>query len=579
MYPARRRVSRTIPPDEGKTFVTLRDSNLDKLDRRVFDVLIVGGGINGAVSASSLSSQGAKVALIDRGDFGSFTSQESSNLVWGGIKYLEGFEFSLVRKLCMSRNKLIRAYPSTVREVRFYTTLARGFRKGRVLLYLGTWLYWLFGNLFTARPRLLSVKDINREEAVVNTQDCIGGVEYSDAYLVDNDARFVFNFIRSAINHGGIVANYVESQGATRDENGLWVCTARDVLSGRVLRVRARVLINACGPFVDAHNQALSIATDHRHVFSRGVHLIVDRITAAKRVLTFFADDGRLFFVIPLGPKSCIGTTDTREEELPAYVRPEDRSFILDNINRRLRLAQPLTHASILAERCGVRPLVVPANASKTHTQDWTQLSRKHVIEIDAVRRHLSIFGGKLTDCLNVGDEVARDVAALGILLPYAGHTWYGEPPDEVRDEFFHQARLMDLDAMTSSDSSEPLSTRLWRRYAESALRLLEDIRADPSMAEVLIHGTEYIRGELYHAARREMVTKLGDFLRRRSKIALIAKQDTIRDAPGLFEACRILFGERAEAEFAAYFGIPPTDLLMRASLRPPSPEGWGASS
>ena len=125
---------------------------------------------------------------------------------------------------------------------------------------------------------------------------------------------------------------------------------------------------------------------------------------------------------------------------------------------------------------------------------------------------------------------------------------------------------------MTSPESSEPLSSRLWRRYGESALRLLEDIRADPSMAEVLIKGTEYIRGELYHAARREMITKLDDFLRRRSKIALIARTETIRNAPGLFEACRILFGDEAEAKFIEYFGVPPTRELITSSMRPPSP-------
>ncbi len=556
--------------------MTLRDSNLDKLDERVFDVLVIGGGINGAVSASALTAQGAKVALIDRGDFGSFTSQESSNLVWGGIKYLESFEFGLVRKLCLSRNRLIRAYPSTVREIRFFANLDQGFRKGRLLLWLGTWLYWFIGNLFTARPRLLSAKQIAREEPIVRTDKSIGGVEYSDAYLVDNDTRFVFNFIRAAINHGGIVANYVESEGAVRGADGLWVCTARDLLNGRALRIRARVLINACGPLVDAHNSKTAITTGHRHVFSRGVHLIVDRLTPSPRVLTFFADDGRLFFVIPLGPKSCIGTTDTREEALPPRVRDEDRSFILDNINRRLVLPRPLQESDILAERCGVRPLVIANSGGDARTKDWTQLSRKHVVEVDPERRHISIFGGKLTDCLNVGDEVARTVHGLGVPLPYRGHRWYGEPPDEVRDEFFHQARLMDLDAMTSPESSEPLSTRLWRRYGESAQRLLEDIRADPSMAEVLIYGAEYIRGELYHAARREMISKLEDFLRRRSKIALIATHDTIRDAPGLFEACRILFGDRAETEFATYFGLRPSEALMRASMRSSSPPGWG---
>src|SRR6187549_1042415 len=118
----------------------LRDANFQKLDRRTYDVLILGGGINGAVSAAALSAQGAKVALIDQGDFAGFTSQESSNLAWGGIKYLEGFEFGLVRKLCLSRNRLLMAYPASVREIRFFTTLARRFRKGRLLVWLGTWL-------------------------------------------------------------------------------------------------------------------------------------------------------------------------------------------------------------------------------------------------------------------------------------------------------------------------------------------------------------------------------------------------------------------------------------------------------
>jgi glycerol-3-phosphate dehydrogenase len=546
----------------------LRASNLEKLEQRVFDVLVVGGGVNGAVSAAALASQGARVALIDRGDFAGFTSQESSNLAWGGIKYLESFEFGLVRKLCLSRNRLIRAYPSSVREIRFFVTVAKGFRKSRFLLWLGLWLYWFIGNFFTKPPKLLTVRDIGDEEPIVRTEGSQGGVEYSDAYFVDNDARFVFNFVRSAMNRGAIAANYVESLGARR-EGEHWVCSAVDTVGGRTMNIRARLLVNACGPYVDDYNAKTSVKTVHRHVFSRGIHLIVDKLTPERRVLTFFADDGRLFFVIPLGPKSCIGTTDTREEHLPPHVLAEDRKFVLDNVNKRLKLARPLTDDSILAERCGVRPLVVKPNGATDTTMDWMSLSRKHVIEVDRAKLQLSIFGGKLTDCLNIGEEVCRLVSELGVALPYAGHRWYGEPPDEVRDEFFHEARLMGLDDLTSPESSEPLSTRLWRRYGESALRLLEDIRADPAMAEVLIAGTEYIRGELYHAARREMITKLEDFLRRRSKIALIARKETIERAPGLIEACRILFGDEADRKFIEYFGAPPREDVVRASVRP----------
>src|SRR5580692_12917801 len=101
---------------------SLRSANVARLGETVFDVLVVGGGINGAVSAACLAARGAKVALIDKGDFASFTSQQSSNLAWGGIKYMEGLEFGLVRKLCLARNRLIRAYPSTVQEIPFYMT-------------------------------------------------------------------------------------------------------------------------------------------------------------------------------------------------------------------------------------------------------------------------------------------------------------------------------------------------------------------------------------------------------------------------------------------------------------------------
>jgi glycerol-3-phosphate dehydrogenase len=540
----------------------LRSTNLQKLDRETFDVLVIGGGINGAVCAASLSVQGARVALIDQGDFASMTSQESSNLVWGGIKYLESGELPLVRKLCTSRNRLMDTYPSSVREIRFFTTLEKGFRHGRLKIYAGTLAYWGFGNFRTEAPRLLSREDIANDEPVIDVANATGGVEYTDAYLVDNDARFTFGFIRGALDHGAIVANYVRSLGSLHTETG-WITNAVDALSDRQLEIRSRVVINACGPMVDLHNRISDEQTRHHHLLSKGVHLIVDRITESRRVLTFFADDGRLFFVIPLGPKSCLGTTDTRVDALPAVVTPDDRRFILDNVNKRLRLAKPLIEADIIAERCGVRPLAVESDG---HASDsFLTLSRKHAVEVDRTRNHISIFGGKLTDCLNVGQEIADAVRDLGVALPHAGARWYGEPPEEERERFFHQTRLMRLDDYTAKDSSEPMSVRLWRRYAASAFSLLDDIRQDPSMAEVLIRGTEYIRCELHHAAQREMVTKLEDFLRRRSKIALIGRKEDIARAPGLMEACQILFGDAAREKYEEYFA----DLAYRESLTP----------
>jgi glycerol-3-phosphate dehydrogenase len=122
----------------------------------------------------------------------------------------------------------------------------------------------------------------------------------------------------------------------------------------------------------------------------------------------------------------------------------------------------------------------------------------------------------------------------------------------------------MNLDALTSPLSSEPISRRLWRRYGYAALAMLEAIRADPSQAEVLIEQTEYLRCELEHAARHEMVTRLDDFLRRRSKIALVVSREQLKNARGLDEACRILFGDHAAERLHEYFGM---------SLPPPASE------
>ena len=530
----------------------LRDTNINKLSATTYDVLIIGGGINGAVSAAALSGKGVMTALIDQGDFAGLTSQESSNLAWGGIKYMESFEYGLVRKLCKSRNHLIRNYPSTVREIRFFTTIPKNFRFPPLFVWLGTWLYWFMGSFFTKRPRYLTRKRIQSEEPVINIENAAGGVEYSDAYLHDNDARFVFGFIRSALTAGCIAANYVEAVQSNRTPDGVWVTKARNRITGDEFEIKSRSLINAAGPLADDYNRTVRQKTQHRLLLSKGIHLIVDRVTNNQRVLTFFSTDGRLFFVIPMGVRTCIGTTDTRVDRPTKEVTKEDREFILNNANTLLKLDKPIEKADIIAERCGVRPLVVSGNAGSE--ADWMQLSRKHAIETNQLERYITIFGGKLTDCLNVGNEVCKIIKGMDIQIPFPQYKWYGEPDQATKSRFFHLARLADLDSYTSPESCESLSTRLWRRYGATAFTLLELIQENHDQAEVLIKGTEYIRCELHEAAQREMVTRLEDFLRRRSKIALIERQETIKNAPGLKEACELLFGDQADEKIAEYF-------------------------
>ena len=533
--------------------MNLRDNNIRRLEDTEFDAIIIGGGINGAVSAAALAAHGANVGLIDSRDFAGFTSQHSSNLIWGGIKYMESYEFSLVWNLCQSRNELMRSFPSTVKEIRFLTTVQKSFRRHPLVLWVGCWLYWLFGRRFTQTPKLLSPKIISREEPIINTATSWGGVEYSDAYLHDNDARFVFNFIRSAIKNGCAAANYVKSMGATYNSaHKRWTIQAHDQISNHQFSIQAKVLINAAGAFVDEHNNLTQTQSNTHHLFSKGIHLIVPSIAKCNRVLAFFADDGRLFFAIPMANRTCIGTTDNRVSSALTEVTDEDREFVLSNINSRLNLDPPLSTADIISERCGVRPLAI-ADKDNSDT-DFLQLSRKHVIEVDQQQSHLSIFGGKLTDCLNVGKEVCDHASNLGLPISEPENKWYGEPDDDIKHEFERIAKELGLDQMPADDTGESLSTRLWRRYSEDAFHILDLIKNDKTLCEPLIPGTGIRRCEIELIKETEMIVELEDFLRRRSKLGLIMRPQALRESKDLKEICTLLFGDNAQVRYEAYF-------------------------
>ncbi len=528
--------------------VAQRSENLRRLDGGDFDVLVIGGGINGAVSAAALAGRGASVALVDRGDFGAFTSQESSNLVWGGFKYLENYELGLVYGLCRSRNQLMKSYPDNVREIGFLATLDRTAPYRPWFAGIGATAYWAIGRFGTKPPKVFSRRRLAQAEPAISTATARGAIQYQDAYLIDNDSRFVFSFIRSAFEAGAVTSNYVELAHAER-RNDRWHVQLRDVATGDEMTASAKTLVNAAGPFVDALNESWGTTTTHRIVYSKGIHLVVPRLTTTDhdRVLAFFDDSQRLFYVIPMGRRSVIGTTDTRVDDPHTAVTEEDRNFLLEQINARMNLEKPLEASDIIAERSGVRPLVVKVEGEGSddwRSKEWTSLSRRHEVECDAQRSVVTVFGGKLTDCLNVGAEVASEIESLGVPLETDQRNWYGEPDQASRAEFFRQAHLMHLDEMRSKPDTEPLSVRLWRRYGRRAFDMLEHIRDDPSMATDVMESADYLRVELHNAADHEMIVKLDDFMRRRSKIDLVVADDEFVGSDGLAEISQLLFGD-----------------------------------
>ena len=224
-----------------------RLAQLHKLKNQIFEVAIVGGGINGAVSAAALAASGVKVALIDRGDFAGVTSQESSNMVWGGIKYLQTYEIPLVWDLCGSRNHMLEAFPNRIKAISFLAAIGPTAPFGRFLGALGIYLYWVLGRFKTKSPKVYSPQETLEIETLINSNGLRGSVRYDDALLIDNDARFVWDFIKSAIDHSAVVTNYVSMKDATQ-ENGKWVLHLRDEVSDEQFDINASIVINAGGP-------------------------------------------------------------------------------------------------------------------------------------------------------------------------------------------------------------------------------------------------------------------------------------------------------------------------------------------
>ena len=475
-----------------------------------FDVAIIGAGINGAVAAAALSAAGLKVLLVDKGDFAGFTSQESSNLVWGGIKYLQSYEFWLVFKLCLARNRMMRAYPNRIKQIGFLASLGPTAPFGRLLGTFGTLFYWAIGLLGTKPPVSYSAKRAKKLEPNLITGR--KAVKYFDAELPDNDSRFVFDFVKQARLKGADTRNYTEVVSA--ELNDEWKLSLKS--SSGTSDVLAKTVINAAGPFASNVSEMLNAKTKASLVFSKGVHFVLNRkLTEKYQVLAFWDEQGRLFYVLPMGDRSMVGTTDTRVDEPITSVTDEDIEFVLRQINAQMELQNPITKDQIVSARCGVRPLVIES-AGEGKIADWHQLSRKHVIEGNKERKVITVLGGKLTDCLNVGEELVGELNRFGLKVKVPGR-WFGEGNQSRKDDFFELVR------QNAAHTPNLIADGLWRRHGEKAFEI---VGQQPLVD--LIPGLGITEQEVRHIATTEQVVRREDLLRRRLPISMARSDEEI---------------------------------------------------
>ena len=535
------------PDDRQPSRKVSRASRLARLSAESFDVLVIGGGINGAGIARDAALRGLRVALVERGDFGSGTSSRSSRLVHGGVRYLEHGHLRLVFESSRERRTLLRIAPHLVRPLRFTWPVYRGARVPRWKLSAGLFLYdalSVFRNVKNYRG--LDAKEVVALEPSVRREDLLGGAEYYDA--ATDDTRLTLANIAAAEERGSAVVNYASVVRLVKDGGRVSGAVVRDMLGDAEITVRATVVVNATGPWTDSIRSLDANETRHAVRATKGVHIAVPRERLATHAaLTLLSPtDGRVMFALPSTATTIIGTTDTPTDEKPDEVRasPADVEYLLAAANLFFPAAH-LTTTDVVAAWAGIRPLIASG-----FTGDPASASREHRIDQSATGL-ISISGGKLTTYRAMSAQVVDVVEkALGRVPSRSTTDREQLPGGDVRslDEALRAAELEVGDAVVARRLVEAHGSR-WRDVA----RLTSE---EPALARRIVRELPYLLAEVVYAVDVEMAETLGDVLIRRLRIAY-ETADHGRAAARV--ATAILAGRlgwdnaRARAELARY--------------------------
>ncbi len=487
------------------------------------DVLVVGMGATGAGVALDAAARGLRVAVIDKGDLASGTSSKSSKLVHGGLRYLENYEFGLVREGVLERQLLMRLAPHLVRPMDFLYPVWPDTAKRRLLgLGLTTYDVFAFASLGIRSSDLRRHEKISADEAV-ELAPALRESELAYSYLYGDcgtdDARLVLAVVQTARRFGALAVTYAEAVGLLTDDDGRVAgATIADRLTSNTVTIRARHVVNATGVWVD-HLQGLEEPGRAPVVQpSKGVHVVVPRerlpLLQASILLPSKQGDGRSMFAIPWGAQTILGTTDT-----PYDGSLEDLSLTAADLQYVLAAGNDVFHRDLSAEDvlgawAGVRPLLREAGSNA-----MSDLSRRHAL-VEGRGGLLTITGGKLTTYRRMAKDVVdrvveRDGRKARCRTAEIAITGT-RPYEDVVAEITVAAAALGLDA--------DVAQTLVRQSGERASEVLSLVAVDPSLRERLSPAAPHIAAEVVHAARAEAATTLEDVFSRRLRLSLRAK-------------------------------------------------------
>ncbi|WP_374457237.1 glycerol-3-phosphate dehydrogenase/oxidase [Nocardioides sp.] len=500
-----------------------RADALQQLGSGELDVLVVGGGIVGAGAALDAVTRGLKVGLVEQRDLASGTSSRSSKLVHGGLRYLEMFDFALVKEALEERGLLLtRLAPHLVRPVPFLYPLHHAWERP----YVGAGVALYDGMAMTGKydmgvPKHKHVfrKQLARMAPDIRTDDLHGAIRYYDCQV--DDARLVMTIARTAANNGAHVATRTKVTGFLRDSDRVVGATVRDLEDGRDLEIRAKVVINAAGVWTDEVQEVLGGRAQLDVDASKGIHLVVpkDRIRSECGFIT--KTEKSVLFVIPWGQFWIIGTTDTPWDLDLAHpaASKADIDYLLGHVNRLLK--DPLDHRDVVGVYAGLRPLLKAVKKQgESNGGETTKLSREHTVA-SPVPGLVLVAGGKLTTYR----VMARD--AVDHALRHAG-----DGPDHALPSITDRVPLMGawgFEARTnqrvalsrSSGLDIGVIDHLLGRYGGLVDEVLALIHERPELGEPLPGAEHYLRAEVLYAVTHEGARHLDDVLARRTRVSI----------------------------------------------------------
>jgi glycerol-3-phosphate dehydrogenase len=538
-----------------------RAGTLARLAEHPFDLLVIGGGITGAGVARDAALRGLAVALVERDDFAAGTSSRSSRLIHGGVRYLEHGHLGLVFEASRERRTLLRTAPHLVRPLEFTWPVYRGARVPRWKLVAGLALYdalALWGNV--ARHRPLGVDAVLAREPALAREGLRGGATYWDA--ATDDARLTLATALDAAAAGAVLVNHAAVRAlAPRGPDGLLRVEVDDLVGGERVSARARAVVNAAGPWGDAVRRLVEPSAPAAVLGAKGVHVAVPAARVRNRgaVTLLSAVDGRVMFVLPAGPCTILGTTETPAERGPDEVRASeaDVAYLLRSANAFFPEAR-LTRDDVVSAWAGVRPLA--AGARGAGGGSTAAASREHAIERDA-RGVVTVSGGKLTTYRAMAAEVVD--AAAPLLGRPAGASRTAERPlpgGALRGD--------EADAARAAAGDAEVAARLARAHGAAWRDVWARAEADPALAARVDPALPYVGAEYAHAVERELACTLADLLVRRTPLAFETRDAGRTAARAVAPLVAPLLGWDAAAtaralddydrEAARLFGVDP---------------------